>query len=372
MNTVLRAADSAEFLGIVPLLAGFTPRRSIVMLPFQGSRAYGAMRIDLPRDDVPLEHYADTAIGLVSRVAAIDAVAVVAYVDEAAQSTPDGWVLPHAVALDELLGCAEDAGLRIVDALCVTPGGWASYLEEEPLLHPVEPVRAERVPGIGDVSGDQNSGAVLPVADLAQKERVGRALRDLSGLLGRPVSSLSDDENPEALAALAILDDIPAFYEQLLDSRGVLPPFAVAALLWCLERPVYRDVALLQWASDHASGRRSLGAQLDFAQHGRSIPDELGDIFLGRGPTPDPDRLSFALDVVRTAASRAPRAARPAPLTAAAWLSWALGRSTHAAHYLDVVREIDPDYGLAALVGSMINAAVLPEWTFRRTAGRTT
>lgn len=372
MSTVIRATDSAEFLGIVPLLAGFTPRRSIVILPFQGSRTHGAMRIDLPRDGIPLDRYADSAIGLVSRVSGTEAVAVVAYVDDPVQSTPDGLVLPYAVALDELLGCAEDAGLRIVDALCVTPDGWASYLEAEPALHPAAPVHAGPVPGVGDVSGDQQSGTELPRIDLAEKERVGGALRDLSDLLDRPGAVRDERVNPEALAAAAMLDDIPAFYELVLDARGEMPPFAVAALLWCLERPAYRDVALLQWAAGHAVGTQALGAQLDFAQRGRSLPDDLGDIFLGHGATPDADRLQFALDIVRSAAAKAPRAARPAPLTAAAWLSWALGRSSHAGHYLDTVSEIDPEYGLAALLGSMIDAAVLPEWTFRRTAGRTT
>src|SRR5690606_36431424 len=52
MNTVLHSTDSAEFLGLVPALAGFTPRQSIVLLPFVRSRAHGAMRIDLPQDDV--------------------------------------------------------------------------------------------------------------------------------------------------------------------------------------------------------------------------------------------------------------------------------------------------------------------------------
>jgi hypothetical protein len=227
------------------------------------------------------------------------------------------------------------------------------------------------VPGVGDVSGDQRSGADLPTADLAMKERVARALRDLTDMLDHEEAALVDP-NPEALAAVAMLDDIPSFYELLIDTRGDLPPFAVAALLWCLERPAYRDVALLQWASDSTTGTRALHAQLDHAHRGRTVPDEIGDIFLGKGPSPDSDRLRLALDIVRVAASRAPRASRVAPLTAAAWLSWALGRSTHAGHYLDEAREIDPDYGLAALLRTMIDSAMLPEWTFRRAGGSAT
>ncbi|MFS0853008.1 DUF4192 family protein [Microbacterium sp. 179-I 3D4 NHS] len=368
MNTVLRASDSAQFLSIVPLLAGFTPRDSIVLLPFRGSRTHGAMRLDLPGDGVPLDQYADAAVGLVSRVGETDAVAAVVYTDEPAQATRDGLVLPFTVAVEELLGCAEEAGLRIVDALCVLPDGWARYLDEEPALHPLAEVpAAPPVPGIGDVAGDQHAGAVLPRADLAEKERVARILRDLEALPDCDVRDGSvTDRTPQVAAAMVLLDDIPGFLEMVLDCPGDMPSFATAALLWCLERPVFRDVALLQWASDHAAGARALTAQLAYAHQGRPIPEELGSIFLGRGPVPDADRLSIALHVVRHAAACAPRRARTAPLTAAAWLSWALGKSSHAGHYLDAARRIDPDYGLAALLRTMVDSAMLPEWAFRR------
>ncbi|GAT74270.1 lipopolysaccharide biosynthesis protein [Microbacterium sp. HM58-2] len=370
MTTVLRASDSAEFLRIVPSLAGFTPTRSIVLLPFSGKRTYGAMRLDLPDAEIELEDYADAAVGLVSRVEGTDAVALVLYCDDPPMPTRDGLVLPFGVEVDELLGCAEDAGLRIVDALCVTPGGWASYLLEEPELQPLAEIGgAPEVPGIGDVTGDQLAGTELPAADLAERERVGRALLDLDDLLDRDAQGrLTGRENPQAIAALVMLDDIPAFFESVLERPQDLPAFATAALLWCLDRPLFRDVALTQWASDLAGGIRALDAQLAFSENGTTIPDEVGSVFLGQGPAPDPDRLRLALAVVRLAASRAPRPSRRGPLTAAAWLSWALGRSTHAGHYLELVREIDPEYGLAALLETMIGAAALPEWAFRRGA----
>ncbi|WP_426185371.1 DUF4192 family protein [Microbacterium sp. TWP3-1-2b2] len=369
MNTVLRATDSAEFLGLVPALAGFTPRQSIVLLPFRHSRAHGAMRIDLPHDDAELDDYVDTAIGLVSRVSGTDAVAVVVYTDEPPQHTPDGIVLPSSVVVDELLGLAADLGLRIVDALCVTPEGWASFLHDEPVLRAVDEIpQPAPIPGVADVSGDQDSGSALPVVDLAEKERVGRALLDISDMLAHEHLAPSDHTrtNPQAIAASVLLDDLPLFFEDLLDSPENLPPFATAALLWCMERPRYRDVALLQWATDLPTGERALSAQLAYAEGATTVPDDLGAVFLGRGPRPDVDRLKVALTIARNVAARAPRASRPAPLTAAAWLSWALGRSSHAAHYLRLVGEIDPGYSLACLIGSMINAAMLPEWSLHR------
>lgn len=369
MTTVLRASDSADFLGIVPALAGFTPRRSVVLLPFQGSRTHGAMRLDLPSGDTDLEAYADAAVGLIARVTGTDAVAVVVYSDEGPESTADGLVLPVAVAVDELLWCAEDAGLRIVDALCVTPRGWSSYLADEPRLGGLDELAVPEVPGLGDVAGDQLAGTALPAADLARKERVARALRDIGEVLDQDaIGPLTGDESPAVLAAIAALADIPAFFESVLENPQDAPTYVTAALLWCLDRPVFRDVALAQWATGVDAGIRTLQAQLSFARDGRMISDELGAVFLGMGPAPDADRLRLALGVVRHAAAAAPRASRPGPLTAAAWLSWALGRSSHAGHYLDLVHDIDPQYGLAALLRTIVEATMLPEWTFRRDA----
>jgi hypothetical protein len=339
-----------------------------VLLPFRGSRTDGAMRLDLPHDETDLEVYADAAVGLVARVAGTDAVAVVVYTDDESHLTRDGLVLPHAVAVDELLGCAEDAGLRVVDALCVTPSGWSSYIEEEPELASLAEICSPPdLPAVGDVSGDQSTGAELPVVDLAEKERVGRASIELTALLdatGR--GRLTGGENPQLIAAVVLLEDVPAFFESVLAAPDELPPFATAALLWCLERSLLRDVAIAQWATDLAGGIRTLDAQTEFAKSGVMVPEDVGRVFLGRGPTPDTDRLRSALSVVREAAARAPRSVRCAPLTAAAWLSWALGRASHAGRYLEMVREIDPRYSLAVLLETMIGAAMLPEWAFRR------
>ncbi|KJL21374.1 hypothetical protein RN51_02391 [Microbacterium oxydans] len=365
MTTVLRATDSAAFLGIVPSLAGFTPRRSMVLLPFHGSRTDGAMRLDLPDERTDLELYADAAVGLVARVSGTDAVAVVVYTDEQAHPTRDGLVLPHAVVIDEVLGCAEDAGLRVVDALCVTPSGWSSYIEEEPELGPLAQIRLPS--DLPPMAGDQKDGTELPRVDLAEKERVGRASSDLAALLDRRGRApLDGQESPQTIAALLLLDDVPAFLESVLTEPEQLPPFATAALLWCLEKPLLRDVAIAQWATDLPRGIRTLEAQTAFAESGVMVPDDVGEVFLGRGPTPDIERLRRALTVAREAAARAPRLARPAPLTVAAWLSWALGRASHAGRYLEMVREIDPRYSLAALMETMIGAAMLPEWAFRR------
>jgi len=369
MTTVMRATDSAELLGLVPALAGFTPRDSLVILPFRGGRTHGAMRMDLPGADIDPDEFADAALHVVLRVPEVDAVAVIVYSDDPAQQVPDGLLLPHMSMVDELLSTVHDAGVHIVEALCVTADGWSDYFDEEPQLRPLDEIPASpQLPGLGDVSGDQLAGCALPPADLAERERVGRALRDLGEALCRERRGAAADagSNPQALAATVLLDDIPAFAEDLLDHPDDLPPFACAALLWCLNRPALRDAILVQWATDAAFGMRALSAQLAFSGEGEAIPDAVGQVFLGRGARPDPDRLGCALQIVRLAAARAPRDARPGALTAAAWLSWALGRSSHAGAYVEQALQIDPEHRMAALIGTMLSAALLPEWALQR------
>ncbi|WP_431867274.1 DUF4192 domain-containing protein [Microbacterium paraoxydans] len=370
MTTVLRASDSAQFLGIVPALAGFTPHESIALLPFHGSRSDGAMRLDLPDAAVPPLHYAAAAVELLGRVPGTDALAVVVYTDEPPQTTPDGLVLPQAVTVDTLLGCAEEAGLRTVEALCVTPEGWARYDDEDPTLHPLSDiVPPPDASSLGDVSGDQFSGAGLPPVSAAEEDQMARILRGLDAALAPGQADPSRSAEPEVISACALLDDIPAFLESVVHHHDSLRPFDTAALVWCLGRPPVRDAAIAQWATDHRRGIRTMEAQLAFAASGAPVPDDIGRVFLGRGPAPDGERLRAALHAVRHATALAPRAARPGPLTVAAWLSWALGRATHAGRYLDMAREIDPGYSLALLLDTMMCGAVLPEWAFHGRRG---
>lgn len=364
MTTIIHATDSAEFLGLIPSIAGFTPRRSLVLMPFHGKRTHGAMRVDLPGPDADPLHVADGVCGLIEQIGGVDAVAIIVYTDDGAQHTHDGLLLPHLTLADAVATTLHEQGFHIVESLCVTPGGWADYFDEEPALRPLSAIpRAPEVVGVGDVSGDQLTGATLPGSDLAERERVGRALRDL----GAALSGEAQGTDPAViLMAASTLDDLPGFFEDLLDHPDDLLPVECAALLWCLNRPTIRDAALVQWATDLDGGTDALGAQLAFSGSGQPVPDAIGEIFLGQGPRPDTDRLGCALTIVRHAASRAPRAARPGALTAAAWLSWALGRSSHAGAYVDQVLEIDPHHSMAALLSTMLGAAILPQWLMQR------
>lgn len=371
MSTIIQATDPAEFLGLVPALAGFTPRQSLVMLPFRDTRTHGAMRVDLPGPDVDPDMFADVALHALLQVRGVDAVAFVLYTDDIALPVPDGMLLPHLATVEALLDVCTQTGLRIVETLCVTPHGWGDYLDDDPTIAPLGDIPdAPALPGIGDVSGDQLAGAVLPASDLIEREHVGRALHELDHVLERHQqghAQVGAKGNPIALAtAMVVLDDLPRFAEDLLEAPSDTNPYACAALLWCLNRPMLRDAILVQWATDLEFGYRALDAQLAFSGGRTAVPDAVGEVFLGRGPRPDSDRLGCALQVVRFAVSRAPREAKVGVLTAAAWLAWAMGRSSHAGEYVDQALAIDPEHGMASLISSMLAAAMLPEWALDR------
>ena len=57
-------------------------------------------------------------------------------------------------------------------------------------------------------------------------------------------------------------------------------------------------------------------------------------------------------------------------VTALMLLSWALGRSTHAALYAERACEVDPEHGLSQIVLSFVQAGHLPDWAFRSAGAR--
>ncbi|HWV49004.1 MAG TPA: DUF4192 family protein, partial [Microbacterium sp.] len=286
MTTVMKASGSAEFLGLVPALAGFTPTQSIVLTPFEGKRTYGALRIDLPDGDP--DAFAERAVALASRVERTDSVAIVVYCDETAQQTRDGLVLPHDVVVEAVIAAAEAQRLGIVDALCVTPEGWARYLDADPELHPLDTISPAVVPPEAkDIDRDQYAGTELPEYGLLMTERVGRVLLALDRVICLARMGREDEaqhENPEAFAAALLLENVPELIEAAVDFPDDPPPFVCAALIWLLDQPLYRDVALAQWAGDLQGGHEALASQLEH-RRSRTLPSALEwQVMVGEGP----------------------------------------------------------------------------------------
>lgn len=388
MTTIVTPANAAQFLSLVPKMLGYRPTRSLVLVPFSGSRSIGAMRFDLPdaADSDETDRIAATVIGMVCRLPDADAAASVVYTDA---PFTDG---AHDGLLAALERRADACGIRIADALRVAADGWGSSFD--PLCPPSGRPLAELIPepeGSEHLSvpeGDQSAGAELPRVDPAETERLAHAfasVQDAVALLcgpepGADASRTADTDaaasvpepaqsrrvNPQALATVCLLDDLPTLYEEALGwDAEALDPFDAAALLWCLGRPALRDIALVQWCGGMAAGDEALEAQLRW-EAGEEYPAHLAMQMWGEGERPDPDRLTAALTLSRRIAAAAPRSERAGPLATCAWLAWALGRSTHAERYAVGACAIDPEHGLAEIVGSFVHAGHLPDWAFRR------
>lgn len=376
MPTIVRAADAAQFLSLVPHLLGFVPARSLVVVPMCRGRSLGAMRVDLPSAPTPgpaSDAVAATVVGLACRIADADGAMVVVYTDAAVTG-----ILPHRALVESLSDRAEACGLPIADALVVGANGWGSYLDRDlpPGGHPLTNLVAHDAPDSlpAPPTGDQASGAALPKPDDAARAAVAQAARALDAALaaicgiapsaaaGRAPAPRID---PAALEAACELDDLPALFEQVLDwDPARLAAMRAAMIGWCLGRPALRDVALVQWASDQAGGDVAMDAQRKW-EDGAEYPSDLASVMWGEGRRPDPQRLEGALELARVVAALLPKARRAGALAVCGWLAWALGRSTHADRYAAQALRIERRHGLAEIVRSFVAAGHLPDWAFR-------
>lgn len=375
MTTIIRAAGAADFLALVPRLLGYLPTRSLVLIPFDGNRTLGALRLDLPGDLDPLDldRTCSTVMGMVCKVSHTDAVALIAYTDETFTATGG---LPHAEVARSLLAHADRCGLRASEALCVAADGWGSYLDPgcPDTGRPLTDIPYDHA-ALSDEPmpvRDQAAGADLPAVDLAGKERIGRAIAEIDRAMGSLFGDGAPREAPRiapaALATVCRMDDVPLLFEEAITrDAATLDPYEAGAVAWCLMRPGLRDVALVQWVCDLAAGDEAFEAQLRFTD-GEAYPEHLAAPIWGDAPPPDPARLQAALELTRWLAAAAPREGRPGILAAAAWLSWALGHSTHAGSYARLAQEIEPDHVMAGIVLTFIANSHLPEWVYQRSA----
>ncbi|WP_431803805.1 DUF4192 family protein [Microbacterium sp. bgisy203] len=393
MSVTVKAADAAQFLSLVPRLLGFTPTQSVVLVPMARGRSLGAMRVDLPPESAPgqspddvddgtpaeiVDTVASSAIGMICRIDDADAVLVVVYTDAPFAGGPDR-AIAGAHVVGALMRQADACGLRVVDALTVAGDGWGSHLEHTVPAggHPLDLLRVRGTAATaladagldGSPPGDQVSGAALPRVPKAARKAVAEALRSLAASLevicGIPSTSRTAPRiDPAALEAACALDDLPSTFEEALGWNVPAAPMRAAMLAWCLARPSLRDIALVQWATDIEGGDIAMEAQRLW-EDGAEYPADLASVMWGEGPRPDALRLEAALDLAREVAALAPRTHKPGPLAVCAWLSWALGRSTHADRYATMALSFDDEHGLAEIVRSFVHAGHLPDWAFR-------
>lgn len=367
---IIKASGVADLLALVPTLVGFEPRRSLVCVPFVGTRTLAsALRIDLPpqRREKEARLLTHAVLGMLTRMRGVDGVAVVVYSD---LTFAEERGIPY---LDLARGVERGlmrAGFGIVESACVAPDGWERY---DGVQHdegrPLDEIVAS--PVTAQVSSlPPREGPPVEV-DPEQKARV------------------------QALVAggeLADVDVIDLIEDAL--ARDDWDDATAAGMLDLISRPALRDVVLLQSAFGRSIGELVYDDNMLWlamqARTGETM-DELvarelaeaaetgvevglgahvGDLLGGRTSlVPDRPRLGRALRVAERLVALAPPDLTAPALTVLAWNLWALGRGSAAGRTLERALDVDPEYGLALLLLTMLNAGMLPEWIYAAMSG---
>ena len=330
MTTIVKAANAAEFLSLIPRLLGFHATRSLVLVPFSGKRTLGAMRVDLPdaSPDGDVDCAASTLIGMVCKVAAADAVAIVVYTDHSfgGERNParrprsgDPRIERMPVACVSSTRCASPPtrGGRTSIRSARRRGGrsrsWGSSRTGSTAC-PSRSATSSRDPTCPSRISPRRSWS----ADGAACARCGRgrllsrrqATEACDGGRGIRSSAKGEDRphRPAGARRGVRLDDAPVLFEQALTwDAAALAPYDAATLIWCLSRPALRDIALVEWCGGLAAGDEALDAQLRW-EAGEEYPAHLAMHMWGEGERPEAERLSAGLELARRLAAVAPRA----------------------------------------------------------------
>ena len=356
MTTIVKVHAAGDFLALVPQLAGFQPRNSIVLVAFRGKRTRGCLRFNLPgsASATVVRRIVSTMIGVFCKLQDVDSIVPVVYTDDRFADTIGA---PHEAFMRAVIQRAERSGFTVRDALCVAADGWGSYLDEHtpaggnPLSDIAESALPAEIPEEHRISpGAVAEGAELPAVEAATKQRMAALLnrKPRPGSLPRVVELI------ETLAGSA---------------PDALSETDAALLLGHIQAPAMRDAAMLQFAFGPDAGKAARIGEARYRRGDTRGAERSASLMLGEGPRPEPDRIRCAIAALRELTARAPAVARPAPLSMLAWLSWALGHGSVAGSFLEQALAIDPDYGLARLLLQMLDAGHLPEWAFARSGG---
>jgi hypothetical protein len=329
--TTIRATNPASFLSLVPHLLGCTPRESLVLVPFAGSRSVGAMRLDLPAASERHVQAAHVVAGLVCRVPDADGLVAIIYTAQLDASAAD--------LIEEIGKQAHACGLDVRDALYVTEDGYGRIGEP---AQPLSDLESLEVNGQPANTGDQHTASALPAPDAAL----------LDAALTVDVSdALSDRETFRECV------------ERIATGAPIDAELFAFALVAC-ERPAARDMMLVGVVSGAEATGTAWDAQMAW-QNGADYPAELARVMWGEGARPDVDRLRQLQETLRRLVA-SEQSMLPGSLATLAWVSWALGQSTAAADFAQASLDIDPRHGLAGIVSTMVDAGHLPGWAFGR------
>ncbi|HEY5224191.1 MAG TPA: DUF4192 domain-containing protein [Microbacteriaceae bacterium] len=382
MQTIVTTSQPHDLLALVPQLVGFRPQNSLVLVAFNGKRTCGAYRVDLPEpaSDSAYKRMATTLIGMLCKVRGADGVIPVIYTDDRFDECGG---IPRETFAMIMLGRARTAGFAVKDALCVAPDGWGSYFDDPDAVdQPRTLAMIDESSAHASIPDHERAAlrspqerAELPSVDLARRERIGRAVAQLRT---ESAGESAHSGNNGAAARVGDIDSLfdaweglVAFAEVALRLEGAtISPDLAAQIMLTADCPSLRDVLLFDWAWGRDIGLRTYRLNQRHTRGELITTEDDGALGLaGIGmPRPDPERIATAIELLRHLAACAPKSVRAPLLTMLAWLHWALGSGSTAGLFVAQAQKIDPRYGLAELLGSMLQNGMLPEWSFDQVA----
>jgi hypothetical protein len=315
--TTFTARSIEDVLAVVPVVMGFHPSDSVVMLTFGADHTFHARcALPPPTDDLAtrraqLDDLAGSLLEPAERHG-VRSVVLVLYSEDPR---------PAALAWRRLRRAFGDAGIRVVMAVRVGRGRYYPFLARD---------RSARASGI---PFDIEAHPFLAQAVL--DGRVVRASREELAATAAP--------DPVDQAVVAALVDaslrkqgVPSLVVELL-AAGTWAETLAERCVTTGTKPSAKEVARLAWTMQATPVRDAVWGLV-----GRSSATAYVDLWLS---------------VVR----RTPDELVAAPAALLAWSAWMAGDGALAWIAVDRCREVDPAYGLAGLIAHALEKAVPPE-----------
>jgi hypothetical protein len=372
MQTIVKAADDAALLALMPHLIGMRPRNSVVLLGFTGNRTHGGLRFDLPASHAAspalvYKRVSKALVGMLGKLTGVDGVVIAVVTDSAFDQSA---VPPHLDFVAELTRCIDRSRFALKGVLCQASDGWAPYFDPNvpvggyPLADLDDAdIASQLPPDLPDLFDPSAAPPRVPNASVDVRNRV---VADLRVLRDELAEKEVKDASPSWFA------DFPGlirFFEEALNLDDDEFIRRAGRYLLCLQLSMFCDLMMLQWASDVNTALR-LWADVARSEHNKPSADsEICELLNGLGPRPDSERLQRAIEFVLRLVSCADDAMRLRPLTVLAWLCWALGRGSVASVYLAEAQVLAPQDARASELDSMLRAGALPPWLFESDDG---
>jgi hypothetical protein len=320
--TTFTARSAEDVLALVPIVLGFEPHESIVMLTFGGRHPFHA-RVDLPPPDA-----VDDCVAALLAPARQHGVAQVVFVLFAADGRA---VRPLARALERRFGAA---GVRVVDIIRAHDGRWFA------------PLRPEEAPTRGvpyDVSG--HPFRVQAVVD--------------GHVMARSRAELAERLRADEAAVGAVEDALGQLWDALPpDVRLALEEASAPETAFELLGQVRPDGPGLKAMLRHHLGAGTVpddeeAARILLAVHNGEIRDHA---WVGMLRTEAADHVRLWTDLLR----RAPGRLVAGAAGVLAFAAWMHGDGALAWCAVDRCLDDDPEHGLGRLVADALEQAVPP------------